>query len=211
MHPRTLFLAAALIGLAGCAGMAQNEQQRGALVADVRAKLGLGGCDIALAEQILPLRDPALEQEAAFTCLQQGELEAVERLLVNYTDRHAQPPYPDYSAYLLALTDLVRFQSAIGDDSQRLAIGRRAHENLVRFVRAYPNSSYRADAAPHLEQLHEGMARAEYHLAQLSLETQAREEGVQRLRYIVEQYPRSSAARDASRWLDHNRPRADAP
>jgi len=199
-------VALAVLALSGCAGMGQSEQQRVAQAADVRARLGLAGCDIGMVDQILPLRNPALEQEAAFACLQQGELNAVERLLSTYNERHVDPPHPDYSAYLLALTDLVRFEAAVGDDRERLAAGRRAHERLAQFVRAYPNSSYRPEVAPRLEQLHEGMARAEYQLAQLALETQAREEGVARLRYVVEQYPRSAAARDAARWLEHNNP-----
>jgi outer membrane protein assembly factor BamD (BamD/ComL family) len=206
MHIRLVMAAILLAGVTGCAGMAQTDQQRHAQTADVRAKLSLGGCDTALAEQILPLRNPALEQEAAFACLQQGELRAVERLLGDYQTRHVDPPFPDYSAYLLALTDLVRFEAALGDDRERLAIGRNAHQALVQFVRAYPDSSYRSEVAPRLEQLLEGMARAEYQLAQLALETQARDQGIARMRYIVEQYPRSSAARDANRWLDHNQP-----
>lgn len=206
MRFRLLTIALIVAGVGGCAGMGVSEQQRGAQAADVRARLGLAGCDAGLVDQILPLRNPALEQETAFACLQQGELRAVERLLSGYNERHVDPPFPDYSDYLLALSDLVRFEAAVGDDRERLVLGRRAHERLAQFVRAYPNSAYRSEVAPRLEQLHEGMARAEYQLAQLALETQAREEGIARLRYVVEQYPRSAAARDAARWLEHNRP-----
>lgn len=202
---RITILVLILSALAGCAGVPQQDSQRTASIADARAKISMGRCDMALARQVITLKEPALEQETAFLCLQQGELAAVELLLNDYGKRHVEPPYPDYSAYLLALTDFVRFESAIGDDEQRLTAGRAAHDQLVRFVRLYPNSAYREEVAPRLEQLHEGMARAEYQLAQMAIEAQAMEEGTARLRYIARQYPRSSAARDANRWLEHNR------
>jgi len=198
------FLMVVFTALTGCSGISQQAQQKSAALADVRAKLSFGSCNIAVAEQVMSLKEPALEQETAYLCLQQGELEAAEKLLAGYSERHVDPPFPDYAAYLLALTDFVRFESSIGDDEERLARGRIAHDNLVRFVRLYPNSAYRSEVAPRLAELQEGMARAEYQLAHIAIESGAGESGAARLKYVVRQYPRSAAAKDAGRWLENH-------
>lgn len=190
------------VTLTGCAtgsgqGPASNSQ-----TVDIRAKLSLSGCEPQLADRVLALESPSLEQEAAFQCLQDGQLATVERLLTGYQERHDNPPNPDYSVYLLALTDFVRFELAEGDAPAQLTAGRKAHDQLVAFVRAYPESAYRAEVAPRLEALHEGMARAEYRLAMTDIEKGRRELGASRLRYVVREYPRSAASVDARRWLE---------
>lgn len=192
-----------LMSLVGCASTATRVQPvDNAALTDIRAKLGLGRCDMDLARDILAQRNPGLDQEAAYTCLQQGQIEVVERLLGDFDTRHVEPPNADYSAYLLALAEFIRFELAAGDDRERLAIGRRAHDGLVAFVRRYPDSAYRQEVAPRLEALHEGMARAEYQLALGDIESGRGELGISRLRYLVENYPRSDAALEASRWLE---------
>lgn len=188
--------------LVGCAANPARSLSEDPETVDIRARLSLGGCDAQLVEQLLRLRSPGLEQEAAFQCLQEGQLVIVERLLGGYKERHDNAPNPDYSDYLLALTDFVRFELAEGDASEQLTAGRRAHDRLVDFVRSYPQSAYRTEVAPRLEALHEGMARAEYRLAMGEIEKRRREIGASRLRYIAREYPRSSAASDAKRWLE---------
>lgn len=200
MRMTLVIVAVALV--AGCAtGTARNTSTSPEVV-DIRTKLSMGGCDAMVADQVLPLGNPGLEQEVAFQCLQDGQLGTVERLLAGYEGRHDNAPNPDYSDYLLALTDFVRFDLAEGDAVEQLKAGRRAHDGLVTFVRAYPESAYRAEVAPRLEALHEGMARAEYRLAMGEIEKGRREVGASRLRYVVREYPRSAAATDAKRWLE---------
>lgn len=199
---RLTLLLILLTGLAGCATGPASSRSPDPEAVDIRARLSLGGCEPELADAVWRLDHPGLEQEVAFQCLQEGQLDIVERLLDGYNDRHRNAPNPDYSVYLLALTDFVRFQLAEGDAMQQLIAGRRAHDQLVAFVRAYPESAYRAEVAPRLEALHEGMARAEYRLAMGNLEKGRREMGASRLRYVVREYPRSAAATDARRWLE---------
>ncbi len=196
-----LILVASLVGCA--TGPARGPSDDAASV-DVRARLSLGGCEPELADQVLRLDNPGLEQEAAFQCLQEGQLAALGQLLTGYQSRHDSPPNPDYSDYLLALAEFVRFELAEGDASEQLTAGRRAHDRLVMFVRAYPQSAYRTEVAPRLATLHEGMAGAEYRLAMSAIEKGRRELGTSRLRYIAREYPRSSAATDARRWLEQH-------
>lgn len=193
------------VSLAGCAITATPSRVAtvdNAALVDARAKLGLGRCNMELANEILALRNPGLEQEAAYTCLEQGQVQAVERLLAEFQGRHPNAPNQDYSAYLLALAEFIRFELIEGDDQERLAVGRRAHDGLVAFVRQYPDSAYRQEVVPRFEALHEGLASAEYGLAMADMESGRREMGASRLRYVVEQYPRSDAASAASRWLE---------
>ncbi|MFN3579305.1 MAG: outer membrane protein assembly factor BamD [Pseudomonas sp.] len=199
---RVILLLAFMIGLVGCASTPKSAGVDEAALVDVRAKLSMGRCDQELANEIRALNNPQLEQEAAYICLQQGQLLTVERLLGDYVTRHGNAPNVDYSVYLLALTEFIRFELAEGDANDRLSIGRRAHEAFVSFVRRYPESAYRPEVAPRLEMLHEGMAKADYQLAIADIEAGRREVGASRLRYVVQQYPRSDAARDASRWLE---------
>lgn len=191
-----------VVALGGCATGAKQNLATDARAVDIKAKLSLSGCAPDMADQVLDLRNPALEQEAAFRCLQDGQLTTVERLLTGYRDRHDNPPNPDYSEYLLALTDFVRFELAEGDAASQLKAGRKSHDQLVAFVRNYPESAYRNEVAPRLETLHEGMARAEYRLAMTDIEKGRREMGASRLRYVAREYPRSAAAVDARRWLE---------
>ena len=199
---RTTLLLILFAGLVGCAGTSTRSPGEDPETVEVRARLSLSGCEPQLAEQILRLDDPGLEQEAAFQCLQQGQLATVERLLSGYQERHDAAPNTDYSVYLLALTDFARFELAEGDAAEQLRAGRRAHDGLVVFVRSYPESVYRAEVAPRLKTLHEGMARAEYRLALGDIEKGRRETGASRLRYVAREYPRSAAATDARRWLE---------
>lgn len=202
---RIMLLMMLVTGLAGCANtLPQSGPARvdNAALVDARAKLGLGRCSLELANEILALRSPGLEQEAAYTCLQQGQIPAVERLLSDFETRHPSATNQDYSAYLRALAEFIRFELAEGDDQDRLVVGRRAHDGLVAFVRQYPDSAYRQEVAPRLEALHEGMAGAEFGLAMADIESGRRELGASRLRYVVEQYPRSDAATAAGRWLE---------
>lgn len=205
---RVILLIILTIGMAGCATSTTTRMNTAdnAAVVDARAKLGLGGCNMELATEILALGYPGLEQEAAYTCLQQGQLPPVERLLTGFQERHPAATNLDYSAYLLALSEFIRFELAEGDDQARLTIGRRAHDGLVAFVRQYPDSAYRQEVAPRLESLHEGMADAEVGLAMADIEAGQRERGAERLRYVVQNYSRSDAASSASSWLERNSP-----
>lgn len=198
----TLLSVVLAAGLAGCASGPMPSSSESQETVDVRARLSMGGCKPQLADAVLGLDNPRLEQEVAFQCLQEGQLTLVERVLSDYSARHHDAPNPDYSDYLLALTDYVRFELAEGDATEQLVAGRRAHNQLVAFVRAYPDSAYRSEVAPRLEALHEGMAKAEYRLAMADIETGRREMGASRLRYIVREYPRTTAATDAKLWLE---------
>lgn len=201
---RWLVLLAALAILGGCASMGQVDGQRTAAINDARAKLEFSGCNMALVEEIRRLKEPGLELEAGYQCLQQGELAEVERLLSDYRQRHVSPPYPDYADYLLGLSALLRFELLGEEDPERLELGREVHRQLAGFVRAYPQSSYREGVGQSLKAVLDGMARTEYRLAQEALAQGDNDAAAARLRYVVQQYPRSAAAGDAASLLERH-------
>lgn len=199
---RSMVLLVMLVGLAGCAGMAAQPGNESAL-ADVRAKVAMGRCDDGLVAGLNRHKAPELEQEAAYVCLQQGEAQAVDQLLKDYTRRHRNAPHPDYSAYLLALAQQVRFELAGEDDLARLREGREAHKRYADFARSYPDSEYRTEVGPRLNALLEKMAQSEYRLALAAEQAGDKQNAEARMRYVLRYYPHSSVARQASDWLEH--------
>lgn len=198
---RSMVLLVMLALLAGCAGMA-SQSGNGAGLADVRAKIAMGRCDEGLVTGLSRLKAPELEQEAAYVCLQQGEIEAVEQLLTDYGKRHRNGPHPDYSAYLLALAQQLRFELTEADDVARLRAGRETHRRYADFVHRYPESEYRNEVGPRLNSLLEEMAQAEYRLALAAVQLGDQEDAQARMQYLLRYYPHSTVARDASDWLE---------
>lgn len=192
------------LSLIGCAGNQPGQQQQDGAVADVRARLGMGQCDAALAVQVRALDDSAVLLEAAYQCLKLAQLDTAQSLLDSYQAQQQGAGERDYAAYLAALIPYARFELAEGDSQLQLQLGREAHSALTGFVRAYPQSGYRAEMVPRVQAVLEGMARAEYNLALLDLERGQPERARARMRYLQSGYPRSAAAADATAWLlDH--------
>lgn len=202
---RSLALLVVLAGLTGCAGMTSHSGGEG--LADARAKIAMGRCDEGLVADLRRYKAPELEQEAAYVCLQQGELEAVELLLSDYGKRHAGAFNPDYSAYLYALAQQVRFElTEATDDVERLREGRLVHQRYADFVQTYPQSEYRTEVGPRLTTLLNEMAEAEYRLAQAAAAAGNAAQAQDRVRYLLRYYPHSSVARQASDWLERTAP-----
>lgn len=193
-----------LAGLAGCASTGSQQRHEEGLI-DARAKISMGRCDTKLVADLRRHKAPELEQQAAYVCLQQGEVVAVETLLEDYQKRHVEPPYPDYSAYLMTLAQLARFEMTTDDDALRLKEGRKVHARFADFVRRYPESDYRTEVAPHLHELLEEMAGAEYRLAMQAVEAGDRQTAEQRMGYIARYYSHTESGREANAWLDRTR------
>lgn len=200
---RLLVMLMLMVGLAGCASTGSSQRDESGLI-DARAKISMGRCDNGLVADLRRHKAPELEQQAAFVCLQQGEVVAVETLLADYRKRHVDPPYPDYSAYLLTLAQYARFEMTEEDDALRLKEARKVHTLFSEFVRDFPDSDYRAEVAPRLNELLEEMAGAEYRLALQAVAGGNTQTGQERMRYIARYYPHTAFGRDANAWLDRS-------
>ena len=200
---RSTVLLVLLAGLTGCAGLSgQSAEEPG--LADVRAKIAMGRCDDGLVAGLNRYKAPELEQEAAYICLQQGEIEAVEKLLSNYTTGRQTATHADYSVYLLALAQQLRFEMTEDDDLARIREGRVAHQRYADFVRSYPESEYRREVGPRLNSLLEEMASSEHRLALAAAEAGDMPTAQARMSYIARYYPHSRVAREANDWLEQH-------
>lgn len=203
---RSMVLLVMLAGLAGCAGMA-SQSGNDAGLADVRAKITMGRCDAGLVTDLRRRKAPELEQEAAYVCLQQGELAAVEQLMSDYGKRYSAGPAPDYSAYLYALAQQIRFDlTEATDDVARLREGREVHRRYADFVHTYPQSEYRTEVGPRLTTLLNEMAQSEYRLARAAEQAGDLSGAKARMRYLIQYYPHSTVAREANDWLERDIP-----
>lgn len=192
------------LSLTGCAGNQVRSQGQEAALADVRARLAMGQCDTALTQQVQSLGAPAVLLEAAYQCLTLARLDVAQVLVDSYRQQGEAVSEADYAAYLAALIPYARFELARGDSQLQLQLGREAHAALTGFVRAHPQSGYRAEMVPRVQAVLEGMARAEYDLAVLDQERGDLARAKARMRYVQRGYPRSAAAADATAWLLDN-------
>ena len=120
---RGVWLLAVLLGLAGCASSTVKQQEQSSAVADARARLGMGQCNMNLAQQVHQLSDPQLDLEAAYLCLQQGQLPPLELVLEDFAKRHPDAPYQDYASYLQAMVPFARFSSKLSRAAAEIASG----------------------------------------------------------------------------------------
>ena len=104
----------------------------------------------------------------------------------------------------MTLAQYARFEMAEDDDALRLKEARKVHALFAEFVRDFPESDYRAEIAPRLNELLEEMASAEYRLAQQAIQAGDAKIGQQRMSYIARYYPHTASGRDANTWLDQH-------
>ncbi len=129
----------------------------------------------------------------------EAAIAAIERFLKLHPDHEA-------AAYAYYLKALVSFDRNVGffarflptDNSQRdpgsTALAYRGFEELIEL---YPDTEYAEDAKLRMLYLHNNLARHEIHVAKYYMDRKAYLAAVSRASYVIENYPRSPAARDA--------------
>ena len=116
---------------------------------------------------------------------------------------HPDHPQVDYAYYLRGLSawQAGRFsleRLRLIDISKRdLGASRDAYNDFRELIQRYPQSEYAPDAQQRIVYLRELMARHELHVADYYLRRGAYLAAVERGRWVVENYPESSATRDA--------------
>jgi outer membrane protein assembly factor BamD len=146
-------------------------------------------------------------------------------------------PHLDYAYYLKGLTNYNRGASIIDrmaprEPSERDTRALRdAFNDFTQLLKKFPDSRYAADATQRLIYLHNQLAQYEIHVANYYIKRGAYVAAVNRAKYVLENYQRTPAARealqvlirayskmgmkdmalDAQRVLDLNRPPPDQP
>jgi len=116
-------------------------------------------------------------------------------------------PHIDYALYLKGLTNYNRgreladrFAGRDPSDRDTRAL-RDAFNNFTQLIKKYPNSRYAADATERLVFLHNMLAKYEINAAQYYMKRGAYVAAVNRAKYVIENYQRTPAARDALKVL----------
>lgn len=129
--------------------------------------------------------------------------EAARAAASRFIRLHPDHPQIDYAYYMrgLAAYQAGRFSleglELIDISKRDLGASRDAYVDFGELVRRYPDSPYAADARQRIVYLRNVIARHELNVADFYLRKGAYVAAVERGRWVIEHYPRSTASRDA--------------
>jgi outer membrane protein assembly factor BamD len=196
---RLLFLLP-LVWLAGCATL---PEEPGTPPHALDQALGAGDCRAAYALlETTPGVSGSVTLRTAQVCLQVGDFTRARRVAADFLREQPTHPDVDYAAYVHALAGFGEWSRARSADPEaRVREGRALFYEMAGHLRDRPLSEYASELAPRLVRLREGIAEAEFALAQR--EHRHGDPAVARARaaYVVEHYPRTQAAAEAARLL----------
>lgn len=189
-----------LLALAGCAALPAPAPK----AADPM-ELALQARDCRAAEALLA--DPessgyGREVEVAQVCLQVGDFGRARSAAAGLLQARPADPMADYAAYIHSMAGFGEWSRGTrADPEKRVREGRAMFMEIAAHLRDRPLSPYTDELAPRLVRLREGIAGAEYALAERELRYGDPVLGRARAQYVVEEYPRTQAAADAARLL----------
>jgi outer membrane protein assembly factor BamD len=192
-----------LLPLAWLAGCATLPEEPGTPVNALERALGAGDCRSAYA--LLETTPGAGAQPALQTaqvCLQVGDFTRARRVAGDFLREQPTHPDADYAAYVHALAGFGEWsRAARADPEARIREGRALFHEIAGHLRDRPLSEYASELAPRLVRLREGIAEAEFALAEREHRYGDPALARARAEYVVEHYPRTQAAADAARLL----------
>jgi outer membrane protein assembly factor BamD len=130
---------------------------------------------------------------------------------------HPQNPHVDYAYYLKGIVNYNRKISLFDrfiptDPSQRdPGSARDSFQDFSELVRRFPDSQYAEDARQRMLYLRNNLAKNEVHAARYYLKRGAPLAAANRAKYVLENYPRSTAVRDALEILVESYTRLELP
>lgn len=190
----------ALLALSGCASLPAPAPQP----VDPMAQ-ALQASDCRAAEALLGETGSSgqgREIEVAQVCLQVGDFRRARAAAGSLLDSRPSDPAADYAAYLYSMAGFGEWSRGTrADPDKRIQEGRAMFTEITAYLRERPLSPYTDELAPRLVRLREGIAGAEYVLAERELRYGDPVIGRARAQYVVEEFPRTQAAADAARLL----------
>jgi len=186
--------------LAGCATLPETPPTPS--VALDRA-LADGDCRTAFALlETTPGAGAQASLQTAQLCLQVGDFPRARRSAADFLRDQPAHPDADYAAYVHALAGFGEWSRATRADPEiRVREGRAVFVEMAGYLRDRPLSEYASELAPRLVRLREGIAEAEFALAEREHRYGDAVLARARAEYVVEHYPRTQAAADAARLL----------
>jgi outer membrane protein assembly factor BamD len=142
--------------------------------------------------------------DVAYAHYKAGEPESAIAAADRFIKLHPQNTHVDYAYYLKGIVNYNRRLEGLveryipTDQSQRdPGSARDAFQDFAELVRRYPDSQYAPDARQRMLYLRNNLAKNEIHVARYYLRRGAYLAAANRGKYVVENYPRSTAVRDA--------------
>lgn len=203
MHPMffRLLLLAPVLWLGACATVPDG---RPAMPADdLTLALQAGDCRAAFDRMETGAGTPADRRlSVAQLCIQTGDFTRARRASAAFLASAPGHPDEDYAAYLHALAGFGEWSRATAADPEtRIREGRAVSREIISHMRERPLSQYGEELAPRLVRLREGIAGAEFALAEDARLRGDRSLARARANYVLQYYPRTQAAADAARLL----------
>jgi outer membrane protein assembly factor BamD len=141
--------------------------------------------------------------DVAYAHYKDGEAESALAAADRFIKLNPQNPHVDYAYYLKGI---VNYNRKIGlldryiptDPSQRdPGSARDSFQDFSELLRRFPDSEYADDARQRMLFLRNNLAKSEVHAARFYLKRGAPLAAANRAKYVVENFPRSTAVRDA--------------
>jgi len=196
-----LLLLAPLLWLGGCATVSDNA--RSPVPTDAMSQ-ALQASDCRTAYGLLEAGSASAEhrRRVGQTCLQSGDFVRARRATADFETHFPNHPDGDYVAYLHALAGFGEWSRASAAPAEvRVREGRALFQEMAAYLRERPLAEYTVELAPRLVRLREGIAAAEFALAEREDLRGNQTEARARAEYVLEYYPRTQAAADAARLL----------
>ena len=205
------------ISLVGCSSFGSDKSTRSqsnktasALYQEASEQLSRKSYESALKtlatlEAQYPFTPEAIQGQldAIYAHYESGNTNDVINTAQRFISRNAQHPKADYAYYMIGLA---RFNQGKGaferylsvDLSKRdLGIAKSSFNDFALLLRAYPNSTYAADAQQRMVYLRNIMARHEINVANYYFQRGAYLAAANRGLYVVENFPNTPAVADA--------------
>lgn len=141
--------------------------------------------------------------DVAYAHYKAGQAESALAAADRFIKLHPQNPHVDYAYYLKGVVNYNRKVSFLDrfipvDQSQRDPGSKRdAFKDFAELLRRYPESQYADDARQRMLFLRNNLAKNELHAARFYMRRGAYLAAANRSKYVVENFPRSTAVRDA--------------
>ena len=212
-QPKNLIILSALL-LSGCAttGVNQDTVDSNRTLNEAAQRGDCAGATAAL--------NALEEQGAATNTLAQGYLTTAHACLVaeqyaigkeqaeHYGMRYPSQPNQDYARYLALMAGFLQWEASLERSDSEYSPGeiingaREILGAVNRFRDTYSSSDYLEALIPIANQLRSQIADAELSIAKRTRDDGNFTEASERARYIIDYYPRTEAAEDASAMLE---------
>jgi len=212
-------LSTLILGLAGCAVSPDDSDTPDKWSVEKlyrEAKAALKGEDYELAIQYFETLEAKYpfgryaeqaQLDSAYAYMKFDEPDTAISAADRFIKLHPRHPNVDYAYYLRGLASSSKKDNPLDvvmpqDSSQRdPSSTRKSYDYFAELIKKYPNSRYVPDAIKRMGHLRNNLAQHEIHVARYYMKRGAYVAAANRAKFVVENYSRTPASRDALRIM----------